>query len=66
MAEAVAQQMAKLQAEVQILQAQLQARPTVTKHLSLIALIPKWAGNDKAIPLHEFFETIESTACVAN
>ena len=66
MAETVAQQMAKLQTEVQTLQAQLQARPTATKDLSLIALTPKWAGNDKAIPLHEFFETIESTARVAN
>ena len=55
MAETVAQQMAKLQTEVQNLQAQLQARPTATKDLSLIALVPKWAGNDKAIPLHEIF-----------
>ena len=66
MAETVAQQMAKLQTEVQNLQAQLQARPTATKNLSLIALVPKWAGNDKAIPLHEFFETIEITARIAN
>ena len=55
MAETVAQQMAKLQTEVQNLQAQFQAIPTATKNLSLIALVPKWAGNDKAIPLHEIF-----------
>ena len=66
MAETVAQQMVKLQTEVQNLQTQLQARPTSTKDLSLIALVPKWAGNNKAIPLHEFFETIESTARIAN
>jgi hypothetical protein len=54
MADAVAQQMAWLQLEVQNLQAQLQSRP-VTKDLSLAALVPKWAGTDKAVPLHEFF-----------
>ena len=31
-----------------------------------MALVPKWAGTDKAIPLHEFFETIESTGRIAN
>ena len=56
MAETVAQQMASLQLEVQNLQAQLQTRTPVTKDLSLVALVPKWAGTDKAIPLHEFFE----------
>jgi hypothetical protein len=66
MAETVAQQMAKLQTEVQNLQAQFQAIPTATKNLSLIALVPKWAGDDKAIPLHEFFETIVRTARIAN
>jgi hypothetical protein len=56
MAEAVAQQMAKLQLEVQSLQAQLQMRPTVTKYLSLVSLIPKWPGKEKAVPLHDFFK----------
>ena len=55
----VAQQMARLQLEVQSLQAHLQARPTATKDLSLASLIPKWAGKDKAVPLHEFFKAIE-------
>jgi ABC-type molybdate transport system ATPase subunit len=49
MAEQVAQQMARLQLEVQRLQAQLQARPTVTKDLSLVSLITKWAGNDNVV-----------------
>jgi hypothetical protein len=66
MAETVAQQMARLQSEVQNLQAQLQVRPPVTKELSLVALAPKWAGTDKAVPLNEFFETIESTARIGN
>jgi hypothetical protein len=48
MAEGVAQQMAKLQLEVQSLQAQLQMRPSVTKDLSLVSLVPKWTGNVKA------------------
>ena len=47
---AVAQQMASLQLEVQSLQAQLQARPTANKNLSLVSLIPKWDGSDKAVP----------------
>jgi hypothetical protein len=66
MAEQIAQQMARLQLEVQSLQAQLQGRPTVTKDLSLVSQIPKWAGNDKAVPLHEFFEAIEGSARVGN
>ena len=64
MSEAVAQQMARLQLEVQSLQSQLQTRPTVTKDLSSVSLIPKWAGNDKAIPLHDFFEAIERSVRV--
>jgi len=56
MAEKIDQQMARLQLEVQSLQAQLQARPSVTKDLSLVLQIPKWAGNDKAVPLHNFFK----------
>jgi len=48
------------------LQAQLQTRTPVTKDLSLVALVPKWAGTDKTIPLHEFFETIESIGKTAN
>ena len=66
MAEAVAQQMARLQLEVQNLQAQLQTRTPSTKVLSLVALVPKCSGTDKAIPLHEFFETIESTGKIDN
>ena len=46
MAEAVAQQMARL------LQAQFQMRPSVTNDLSLVSLIPRWVGTDKAVPLH--------------
>jgi hypothetical protein len=31
-----------------------------------VALVPKWSGTDKAVPLHEFFETIESTGRFGN
>ena len=57
MAETVAQQMARLQLEVQNLQAQLHTRTLITKDLSLVALVPKWSGTDKAVPFHEFFES---------
>jgi hypothetical protein len=45
---------------------QLQARQTLTKYLSLLSQITKWAGNDKAVSLHEYFEAIESSARVGN
>ena len=51
----MAQQMARLQLEVQNLQAQLQSRPPFTKVLSLVALVPKWAGTDKATPFEGIF-----------
>jgi hypothetical protein len=34
--------------------------------MSLIALVPKWAGTNKAISLKEFFDTIESMARIGN
>jgi hypothetical protein len=66
MAVAPTDQMSRLQAEIQNLQAQLQTRPPVTKDLSLVAMVPKWSRTDKAVPLHEFFEILESTARVGN
>jgi hypothetical protein len=66
MAVASADQMSRLQAEIQNLQAQLQTRPPVTQDLSLVGIVPEWSGTDKAVPLHEFFEILESTACVGN
>jgi len=55
MAVAAADQMARLQAEIQNLQAQLQTRPPVTKDLSLVTMVSKWSGMDKAVPLAQFF-----------
>ena len=34
--------------------------------MSLVALVRKWSGTDKAVPLREFFETIESTGKIGN
>jgi hypothetical protein len=34
--------------------------------MSLVTLIPKWSGTDTAIPLSEFFESIEGTARLGN
>jgi hypothetical protein len=66
MAVASADQMSRLQAEIQNPQVQLQTRPPVTKDLSLVAMVPKWSGTNKAVPLHEFFDILESTARVGN
>jgi hypothetical protein len=38
------------------------ANPPLLKELSLVSLIPKFAGNDSAISVHEFLSSIESIA----
>ena len=58
--------MARLQLEMQNLQAQLQSRTPATKDLSLVALVAKWGGTDKTFPLKEFFDIIEGTARIGN
>ena len=52
--DSIAQQMARLQAEVQNLQMQLVERLTAAKDMLLVFLIPKWSGTEKATPFHEF------------
>jgi len=59
MTETVAQQMARLHAEVQNQRAQLTMRPLVTKYMSLVS---KWTGTDKGVPLNEFLEATEVAA----
>jgi hypothetical protein len=66
MAEASSDQMSRLQAQIQNLQAQSQTRPPVTRDLSLVGMVPKCSGTDKAVPLHEFFEILEGTSRVGN
>jgi hypothetical protein len=58
MAETSADEMSRLQAQIQNLLAQLQTRHTLTKDLSLVGMVPNWSGTDKAVPLHEFFEIL--------
>ena len=68
MAEAqLRQQIESLQVQLANLQTQINAgRPTAPKDLSLVSLIPKWAGTEKCMSAHEFFETVENTAKVGN
>jgi hypothetical protein len=68
MAEAfLRQQIESLQAQLASLQTQVNSgRPTATQDLSLVSLIPRWAGTDKSMSVHEFFETVENTAKVGN
>jgi hypothetical protein len=38
----------------------------VAKYLSLISLVPEWAGTNKSCPLHEFIKPAESAAYLGN
>jgi len=60
----VTQQIARLQAEVQNLRAQQQMRPSVTKDMSLVSLVPQWTGTDKGAPLNQFFKATEIAALI--
>jgi hypothetical protein len=40
--------------------------PTVHKDLSLISLLPKRSGSETAVPLEEFFSSIEGSTRVGN
>jgi hypothetical protein len=66
MAESATLQLARLQMEIQNLQAQVQARQAVTKDLSLVLLIPKWSRTDNALPVGKFCTTIKGSARVGN
>jgi hypothetical protein len=61
MAEAIAQQLSKPQLKVQNPRAQIQAKVSVIKDMSVVSLVPKWTGTDKTIPLTEFLEAVESS-----
>ena len=57
--------LAKSKIEIQKLREHLcMGTPTVYKDLSLISLFPKWSGLESAVPLEEFFDSIESSAQV--
>jgi hypothetical protein len=36
--------------------------PTIHKDLSLVALVPKWSGQESSVSLDEFFASIEGSA----
>ena len=36
--------------------------PTVHKELSMLALLPKWSGQESTVSLEEFFASIEGSA----
>jgi hypothetical protein len=65
MPEALAQQLSKLQLEVQNLRAQMQTSPAV-RDMSVISLVPSWSGMGKGISLNEFLEVVERTAWLGN
>jgi len=67
MADSLEKLVENLQAEISNLRAQVSSgRPTAPKDLSLISLIPKWSGTQKAISVKEFFELVESSAKIGN
>jgi hypothetical protein len=50
------QQTGSLQVQLANLRAQIDSgRSTAHKDLSLVSLIPNWAGNDKFVGVHDFF-----------
>ena len=54
---------AKSKAEIQRLRERMpMGTPTVHKDLYLICLDPKWSGIESAVPLEEFFASIEGSA----
>jgi hypothetical protein len=57
MAEPVARQLMSLN---------LGGLQAVAKHLSLISLVPKWAGTNKSCPLHKILESLDDAACLGN
>jgi hypothetical protein len=50
-------------AEVQRLRERvLLSAPTIHKDLSLVALVPRWSGQELTVTLEEFFARIEGSA----
>jgi hypothetical protein len=48
-------------AEVQRFKERISLRvPTVHKDVSLVALIPKWSGQESAVTLQEFFQALRA------
>jgi hypothetical protein len=65
MVEVLSREIAKLQIVVQNLQSQLQDTPAgATKDLSVLPLVPMWAGTSRSISVRKFFDTMESVAVI--
>jgi hypothetical protein len=61
------EQIEQMQTELRNLRVQVSAPLSQqTKDLSLVGLIPKWSGSDKAVSVKDFFDTVESTAGIGN
>lgn len=61
------EQIEQMQTELRNLRVQVSAPvPQQTKDLSLLGLIPKRSGSDKAVSVKDFFDTVESTAGIGN
>jgi len=60
MAEAIFfHQIESLQVQLANIQTQIDSgRPTTTKDLLFVSLIPKWAETDKYMSVYEFFEAV--------
>jgi hypothetical protein len=61
------EQIEQMKSELRNLRLQVSAPvPEQTKDLSLVGLIPKFSGSDKAVSVKYFFDTVESTAAIGN
>jgi hypothetical protein len=56
-----------MQTELRNLRVEVSAPdPQQTNNLSLVGLIPKWSGADKAVSVKDFFDKVESIAGIGN
>jgi len=57
MAESLQKLVESLQTEISNLHAQISSsRPTATKDLSLISVIPKWSGTEKSVGMKDILK----------
>jgi hypothetical protein len=61
MADPITQATAQAGAQGQHSHEEVPLRRVNPKDMSLVSLVPKWSGMQSAIPVAEFFETIEAT-----
>jgi hypothetical protein len=44
----------------------IQATSPAVRDMSVVSLVPNWAGTEKGIPLNEFLKTVERAAWLGN